>query len=113
NRPCLSDATARGKGSSTVENFNSAAETVVAKLIGKGFEKGSRSNGVVIHTQVRQNKRTKQPAPDCSLMVGSVAFARATSVPVLKMGMAWRQATQPVGGEKVTGAGVHNGALLV
>jgi hypothetical protein len=62
---------------------------------------------------MRKNKWAEQPAPDRSLMIGSVAFPRATPIATLIAGVALRETSQTVRCQQVPSARIYDSTLLL
>ncbi len=63
-----------------VVDFGKRAKAIAGDGLRLGFKKSAGSQFVLINAEMRERKRAEKPAPDCSLMIGSVAIARATGV---------------------------------
>src|SRR5215471_19450295 len=80
--------------------------------MGHRLQEGSSQRRVTEHAQVCQGEGTQQPAPDGTLMICRIAFARAAAIARLKVRVAWCEAPQAVRSDQMLSAGTYDGTLL-
>src|SRR4028118_1861729 len=78
--PSLSRAAPRRVGGVALKNFAQTANSAGPYMMCHRFEEFPRLCWVFVYVQVRQDKRTNQPAPSCPLVVGAVALQLVASV---------------------------------
>src|SRR4029077_4817466 len=62
---------------------------------------------------MRQRKGPEQPGPNCSLVIGGVAFARPAAVMPLVAGLTGCEAAKPIWRQQLGRADVNDGLLLL
>ena len=72
----MGDGAARAMGRVAIEDFAQGANAVVSDGLSQRFEERKGRRWVLVDTEMGHDKRTKEPAPDRTLMVGAITFAR-------------------------------------
>src|SRR5205823_8173150 len=75
NRPGLSDAYSRCKRLFAIVDFGQTAQSVEIQRRELWLEESSRRSVVLVDAEMRESERTEEPAPDCALVIRSIAFA--------------------------------------
>src|SRR5258706_13919389 len=112
NGPCLCDATLRRERWIAVKNFARCAEAGGRDMLQHRFEKRCSNRRILMDVQVRQRERAQQPAPDCPLMIGGIAFFRLTRIPPAVARLARPQTPQSERSQEFTRAYIDNRLLL-
>src|SRR5579883_1466238 len=95
-RPGLRNAALRFHRSVTVKNLAEAANAMRVKLIRHGFQKGTGFGGIPIDAQMCQDKWPHEPAPDRSLVVGTITLSLVAPIASLIFGVVGIERSQPV-----------------
>lgn len=95
-RPSLGDASTRREGRVSVEDFAKRPEAMRRDLPSHRLEETRSCFMISVDSQVRQYKRSHQPAPHRPLVISSVPLARGTSVVPLIARLFLGQAAQPL-----------------
>src|SRR6266851_8408437 len=110
--PCLSNTAVRRERRVPVEDLAQGSQSVRGNLLAQRFQEAQRSFTIFVHTQMRQHKRSDQPSPHRTLVVGAIALRRTAAVMSLISRIAWREAAESVGRQQIARAGVYYSFLL-
>src|SRR5882672_6620505 len=94
NRPSLSDASSWRKGLFAIVDFGQRAQSVEIQCLELWFEQSSRSGFVLIDAEMGESELAKEPAPGCTLVIRSIAFAGPAGVVGCVTGFVRTEATQ-------------------
>src|SRR5437588_12380586 len=108
--PGLRATAARCVGSVAVHDLTHAPYAALIQMVGGPFGEGQGLFGIAVYRVVREGKGTQEPAPDGSLVVGSVALTRVSHVVTGIVRVAGCKAAQADGGQQLGGTHVYDRA---
>src|SRR5438874_2854910 len=108
--PGLCETAARCVGRIAVHDLADASDAALIQMVGEPSEKGDGMSGIAVYRVVREGKGTQEPAPDGSLVVGSVALTRVSRVVAGIVRVARCKAAHADGGQQLGGTHVYDRA---
>src|SRR5205823_1066328 len=108
--PGLCETTARCVGRIAVHDLADASYAALIQMVGDPPEKRDCMSGIAVYTVVREGKGTQEPAPDGSLVVGSIALTRVSQVATCIVRVAGCKAAQADGSQQLCGTHVYDRA---
>src|SRR5260370_272311 len=79
----------------------------------KRLKKAQGRFAIVVNAIVCDSKRAEQPAPDCALMIRSIAITGASAVMAAVSGFARRKTPQSIRGQETPCANIDDFLLLL